>query len=318
MRARFGALVVLAMLGVPGAAWGAPPPCSYPYWDADAAALLSVPSSVFAGRTYDIEVDSSASMRMTAVRVSVQAAGPQPISHPLERASAPGLFGSNALRKVPLRLESGDGPALVTVAWDNYGLGCRVTVSRRVELLQGSPPALDVEIVPSHAYARTNVVKWSFDTSDSPEGELALTVRSRYSKALRMRTWSDGSFPAWQSDRLSRRGVLVLSGRSSSNTATVLFENRIRVPTTYTVFYTETFDAGKIKSGSFLVHVKHTKGTKGKVGHRIYQDTDFDSYINFCINGGREIWSEHGRLYCWSIGKFGKAPYTYSYITRLR
>lgn len=50
-----------------------------------------------------------------------------------------------------------------------------------------------------------------------------------------------------------------------------------------------------VLTGSFWVRYWRSK----RVGAIRIWDSDFDSYVNLCINGNRTTWAEGGRLYCW-------------------
>jgi hypothetical protein len=299
------------------------PPCStVPYWDGafySNLVLSAVPSELVVRRNHQVTIHDAAGSQN---HVSVRASDAAPISHPVERDLA---FPSTSIPTIPVRFEPGDGPALVAVSWDDNGFECRAEVAKRVQPVAGSPPQVtDVYEAKSKRYVRSETVRWELDASDSPEGELVLKVWSRYSKkgkAAELRTYADQNFPAWSTKRVRRKDDFLLEvSRRSDGTFAAAFENLYGVRSNTAFLYAVTFNGQTIKSGRFRVRVKFTKRIKSRPPKRIYADTNFDRYVNYCINGGKRIWSQNGRLYCFETGtgREDRRSYSYALISRLR
>jgi hypothetical protein len=245
--------------------------------------------------------------------VTVEPAGAEPLSHPY-RATYPFVRpGAEAFPDVPLRFEAGDGPAVIRLTLTRqYGYSptryCRVTVSSHpitpidpeLKLLRGFPG--------NRRWSGHNRgVDFRFDTKNCGAETVALEFRVagvRRPVSVTSRpgcVWGDRPVIAGPA------GVKFVTQTDYGVSVSLELKRAVTRKVTYRV----RFAGDTVRTGSFRLAMRYHRGRPGR---RIY-DTDFDNYVNICINEGYEIRAHNGRLYC-AIP--GTPSYWYATVSRLR
>jgi hypothetical protein len=330
-------LALVAFANAASSASAAAPPCTQAQGDPAFYADLAfkdigshqpnVPSTVVSGR----ETPAKVYIGMAAVTgnpedaptVSIQAASGAPLSHPFARVYTPQV--DDPFQDVPVQLDVPDGPAVI-----NLGITiraqqtsttpgppyCRLSLSSgtitpipdSVKLVNGSPSIIDRD-----EQGRTQAVELKFDTTLCSR---TISLAVQHAGLLRTLVLPSCKFQGSVKGAGGLRVVAADRGDPSASESeptrgyAYMFVRRAK-RLTRTVRYSVSYETRVIKHGSFRVR---SRLNRGYPGHRIY-DSDFDNYVNTCINENYRIYAFHGRLYCFVPGQ---RSYWYQRIDRLR
>jgi hypothetical protein len=271
--------------------------------------LVTVPSEVLVGVATQVKTRLAEPSFGFASRwgftLELSPASNQPLSHPYSRTGP-----SSETAYVPVHFEPGDGPARLTVWWDedevrDYFGPCRWTFSKVITPRDPSTPSLiGPDKTTAFGYNFEDALEWTFDVANSLPKPVSLTVRWRGSKATIATTpWSyEAPEPKWTGTRTTHR--FILDGSEDGSKPYVEFRRRERANppgTKGTAFWSSSFNGGVLARGSFRVRVRAKHGKHGKARHKIWEGTD--AFFNYCLKKHKDVISQGGRLYCWSSGR---------------
>lgn len=241
------------------------------------------------------------------VTVSLTPATERPIAHPFNRTGSALMLGDAGRVIVPILVESSDGPALLSVIFpwtaSNGGPGCRATVSKTVtaiptERVDEGP----VKVFIQHRRRQDGLI-WEVLLAERVPVDLRVEAWSPGRGKLSLD--SDGDVPiSWDNEGWERNNHFSLHGSERLRNARVRvrFASLVRSTKRYAVFYKIKIGEKVVRRGSFRVSTRVRRGKGGrevpyKVRNRVWRGTD--AFFNYCIKGGRELFSKDGRLYCW-------------------
>lgn len=237
---------------------------------------LVAPDQVAFGRTAQFTVDTTSEggwwLSSGNAEVTFAAADPaHPISHPFTRTVRP--WTASPWEYEEMKLAHGDGVGRLEASWDQYDLYgsdtlCVHSDSQLVSPVVGEPPKA---VKAEHWYGRRrDRVKFPVRPA-SPQhlaamGPLTLRIRGNgrtHKKVLR--------------DQLDKRVLQFWPNRLPNRAKLFRF---------------------KVKFGDRVLLRGRFKGKHERAfGKKIWAGTD--AYWNVCINQGRKVYSQGGRLYCW-------------------
>ncbi len=290
------AAVVAAVMAIAASPAAADVPCA-----ANSAPAYkfekSLPPKLGYGFTARFDLDFNADyagayVGSDAIRVEVAAADPtRPISHPYAVSGAEALGGTDwddFAGRFTLRLERGDGPAIVRATWqessgyDYDATTCTRTVTATVTPQQGE------KLRPKVTVRSGGRVLFDFIGADRCRDSTDASQRVTVAGMGRTRRLFARHFCSPWKPRKADAGRWLLDGRGGGP---AIFRPRLRRSGTAIFSYKQLIGRRVAKRGRFRLTTVH------RPRRRVWEGTD--AFVNFCINGEYTIWSKGGRLFCW-------------------
>lgn len=251
-----------------------------------------------ASATLNMEYDYP-NYRATKVTLSFAAVPGHPLANPssVTVPSASAKFTPNAAT-IPIRFAPDDGLGAVSVTWTlNLPSGECEIVSEYRQIAPAEPWLQFVSGSPRAGY-------WT-DGEKLQEASFELNTRQcvgritlRFTVGRRSKSISSGpdcmlrksSGHAFRGPKGLRIWV------SDDNAFEIAFLNRRRE--TRSVKYRISMNGEHQFSGRVVSTMKYHRGLRG---YKVFE-TNYDEFVNLCINSDRRLWAEGGRLYCWIEG----------------
>jgi hypothetical protein len=285
-------LVLCSLFGLWGARASYGDPC--PTGTAPAL-ILKAPPRVAFGRATTVEfADTTApgAAFASTTSVAITAADPsRPISRPTTQdyISVPG-------QSDPFVLAPGDGPALVTATWDEFGsTSCRRTASAVVQPVTGKKPTAKFDR--DGGYFSAELLEPSYQTKDCEmwaPARLSLEVTNPGQRGTYVAgdpCTLTGAFGEAEKGRA--RGTIdgdLFKMSGYGNGGLVNLYPRGFTPAVRKFAYVVRIGTREVKRGHFWIRIRNNSDTV------IYEGTD--DFVNICINGNHTIRSHNRQLYC--------------------
>lgn len=322
------ALALAFALGASSASAATDPPCTpeqYPAQEAqdDARRAFTdaldnrstVPAFVPFGQATPVEVylglDDDDATGEDAPVVTIESVSGAPLAHPYQRAFDVQWDGTGAFPHIPVLLEQADGPAVIVIDFRHWA-GSRPGVA--AVYCRATVRSAPITPVPSRVTMPNRPARVARDYRKRHQG---IAVRLHLSlcasdKRLRIEARAASRMIRLVARDCRFRGSRQRSGlrvRGNGRSVRIFLERRSTF--TQTVRYRLTYGGKLVRAGSFRVRGLYHEGRKG---YRIY-DSNFDDFVNVCINQNYTTYASGGRLYC-SIP--GDPAFYYQRVDRIR
>jgi hypothetical protein len=148
--------------------------------------------------------------------------------------------------------------------------------------------------------SKIDAIRFTFESSSCGNETIGLTLSSG-GKSQKLKS---GPGCAWNATTKRRAlGWLVVAPKPPDTTSedsggAVAVSSISKRKFKRRVSYRVEFNGATVRKGSFVIARIFHKRVRG---YKIY-DTDFDNYVNTCINGNYNTYAENGRLYCFVSG----------------
>ena len=203
-----------------------------------------------------------------------------------------------------IRFSEGDGTAMVTYAWtqqDYDEVRCTALITQVINPVKGTKPVVGRGKDHDKHYDGTLGlwIRLPRDCATAAPGQISFTITSRGRR--RTAVLGDQCSGWAHRPKTQPKGWVFKALNEDDEDAASLFF----YPTERRRTYTQYFDYRVRWSGKTVAKGRARARVYYDRGYRIY-DSDFDNFINQCINGNRQTWASGGRLYCWIPPTLGR------------